>query len=585
MNMNELTARRQALLDERASWEHDWKVLARHFLPRKCLLESEGSDDGRGGLRGGVLDSTGIIAMRDLAAGLHGGMTSPARPWFKLGLEDDALAGDKAVRDWLEEVEKRMRTIMHRSNFYNAIHHAYAELGTFGTAFLFALADEKSVVRFVPLTVGEYCLDTDEHGRVDTVFRTVRMTLRQILRRFEAERIPGWMHDMYASQSNWNERFSVIHAVFPRKEPQPGKPGPLNMPFASLYYLEGGTGPLSGKRTGGGSGTSGSGEPVLLSESGFASFPGFGPRWDVTGSDVYGRSPGMDVLPDSVLIQQMTSSMLQALHKEINPPMVAPAELKNINLMPGGANHTDMHAGNGQAVYPAVQVRHNIQGTQAAIQGVQRQIREGLFNDLFKMLLGSDRRQITAREVAAREEEKLILIGPVLERMHDELFMPLISRVFELMNAAGTLPDIPEAMQGQPLRVEFVSVLAQAQKMAATGAVEQFAGFVSQGARAFPEMLDALNPDKVVDAYAEYLGVASGILRGQKERDEMRETRKQQEAQAAQMEQGKAQMDMLAKAGQAGSSLQGLLGGMQGAGGGGLAGLAGPAGPASMGGK
>ncbi len=560
MNITELASRRESLLTERSSWEADWKVLAKHFLPRKCRLERDASQTNQGGLRGGVLDSTGILAMRDLAAGLHGGMTSPARPWFKLALEDSGLSGAKPVREWLDEVEKRMRSILHRSNFYNAIHHVYGELGAFGTAFMFALADEGTCVRFLPLTVGEYCLDTNEHGRVDSIFRSVEMTLRQIVRRFPASRIPQWMHTMFENASNWNERFSVIHAVFPRQDRYAVSPrndkaaGAAAMPFASFYYLEGGSG-SSGKGGGGAS-------PVILAESGFKSFPGFGPRWDVTGTDVYGRSPGMDVLPDSVLLQQMVSSMLQALHKEINPPMVAPEDLKSINLLPGGANFVNSTGGSGQAVYPAVQIRHNIQGTQQAILGIREQVKEGLFNNLFRMMLNSDRRQITAREVAAREEEKLILIGPVLERLHDELFIPLIGRTFDLMLEANCVPEPPKEMQGQPLRVEFVSVLAQAQKMVATSAVEQFAGFVGQSAQLFPEALDAIDPDKVIDAYAEYTGVEAGILRGQDERDELRAGRKQQQEQAQQMQQAAGAIDMMGKAGSAGSALQGLMGGM-----------------------
>ncbi len=554
MDVTELASRREALLTKRTSWEQDWKVLAKHFLPRKCRLETEGRNANEGGLRGGVLDSTGVLAMRDLAAGLHGGMTSPARPWFKLALEDHALSGAKPVRDWLDEVEKRMRSVMHRSNFYNAIHHIYGELGTFGTAFMFALEDERTAVRFLPLTIGEYCLDVDEHSRVDTIFRSVEMTLRQIMRRFEHSRIPEWMHAMFQTQSNWNEYYTVIHAVFPRNERRANQPGPQDMRFASVYYLEGGSS-STGK---GGAGRS----PTVLSESGFRSFPGFGPRWDVTAADVYGRSPGMDVLPDSVLLQQMVSSMLQALHKEINPPMVAPEDLKQINLLPGGANFVNSTGGSGQAVYPAVQIRHNIQGTQAAIMGIREQVKEGLFNNLFRMLLNSDRRQITAREVAAREEEKLILIGPVLERLHDELFMPLIGRVFDLMADADFLPEPPEDMKGMPMKVEFVSVLAQAQKMVATSGIEQFSGFVGNSAQLFPEVLDAVNPDKVVDAYAEYLGVEAGILRGQDERDEMREARKAEQAQAQQMQQGMGAIEMMGKAGEAGSALQGLMGGM-----------------------
>ena len=182
-----------------------------------------------------------------------------------------------------------------------------------------------------------------------------------------------------------------------------------------------------------------------------------------------------------------------------------------------------------------MQIRPDIQGAMAAVGQIQNKVREGLFNDLFRMLLNSDRRQITAREIAAREEEKMLLIGPVLERLHDELLTPLISRTFSLMAGAGFLPPPPEDVAGADMKVEFVSVLAQAQKLVGTGAIEQFAGFVGQGAQIYPEMLDVVDSDKLADTYADYLGVPAEIIRGQDERDRIREARAEAQQQQEQM--------------------------------------------------
>ncbi len=532
--LQEIAQRYTELETERQSWEEDWKTLAGYFLPRKCRFLEAGDKTNEGGLRRGSLDSTGVYAMRDLAAGLQGGVTSPARQWFKLSLRDPALDRRSDVRAWLDKAEQYEREVLHRSNFYNAVHHIYSELGTFGTAFMFALPDERTVVRYSPLTAGEYCLDTNELGIVDTVFRHMDMTLRQLVRRFGLENLPEALRKMWEKTSQWNARFRVVHAVYPRNDRDPGKIDAKNKPFASIYYLDG----YGGGNGLGGNGLGGSGHgeyPYLLRESGFDEFPGFGVRWDVTGNDVYGRSPGMDVLPDCVLLHSMTASMLKALHKQVDPPMVAPAQLKNINLLPGGANFIDAGSGQGQQVYPAMQIRPDIQGAMAAVGQIQNKVREGLFNDLFRMLLNSDRRQITAREIAAREEEKMLLIGPVLERLHDELLTPLISRTFSLMAGAGFLPPPPEDVAGADMKVEFVSVLAQAQKLVGTGAIEQFAGFVGQGAQIYPEMLDVVDSDKLADTYADYLGVPAEIIRGQDERDRIREARAEAQQQQEQM--------------------------------------------------
>ena len=534
MDVKELVNRREALTNERRTWEADWKLLAQHFLPRKMRsLELDGTVTNRGGLRTDILNNTGVLSMRDLAAGMHGGMTSPARPWFRLSLQDEEMANHKPVRAWLDDCQDRMRTIFHRSNFYNVIHSHYNELGTFGTGFLFELGDEKSGIRFVPLTVGEYDLDTDEHGRVDTVFRTCDMTVRQIVRRFGYNKCPEVIQRLFDSPPKTSvDRFRVVHAVLPRNDRNPQKLDAKNMPWASYYYLEARDGTTSGN---------GLQFPHLLAEGGFREFPGFGTRWDVTGQDVYGRSPGMDVLGDVLQLQQMEKSKLKALHKEVDPPMAVPAGLKGLSLLPGAENAYDLNGQTGgQPIYPLMNLRPQVQNTALAIKEVEDKIRRGLYNDLFKMLMGSDRRQITAREIAAKEEEKLILLGPVLERLHDELFMPLIDRTWNLMEEQNMLPPAPEEVQGQEIKVEFVSLLAQAQKMVATSAVDQFMGFIGTYAQFMPELLDAVDPDKMADGYASYLGVETDMLRAQEDRDKIRQAKAQMQQQAAAAEQAAA---------------------------------------------
>lgn len=106
-----------------------------------------------------LVDATGILAMRTLAAGLQGGMTSPARPWFRLSLDDAEQAKSRSGQAWLDEVASRMRVVFQRSNFYNAMHTLYAELGAFGTAFALSWQIPAGASALVPLCAGEYALD------------------------------------------------------------------------------------------------------------------------------------------------------------------------------------------------------------------------------------------------------------------------------------------------------------------------------------------------------------------------------------------------------------------------------------------
>jgi len=61
---------------------------------------------------------------------------------------------------------------------------------------------------------------------------------------------------------------------------------------------------------------------------------------------------------------------------------------------------------------------------------VENRIERSFYVDLFLMLANSDRRQITAREIEERHEEKMLMLGPVLQRLNDELLaMPEGRRV------------------------------------------------------------------------------------------------------------------------------------------------------------
>lgn len=557
-DIRSLARRFQALKEARRPWDAAWRDLAAHFLPMRYR-----GDEGERHqlLNGKLVDATGVLAMRTLAAGLHGGITSPARPWFRLSLQDEQQAQSRAARQYLDEAAARMRAILHRSNFYNVMHSAYAELGTFGTAFVFELADLRTGFRFVPVPAGEYVLDVDHLQRVDTVFRRFRMTPRQMLQAFGRENLPeavmraldtpgasggGAAGAVGAAGAD----FTVIHAVYPREDAAPGRLDAVHAPVASVYWLEEARGARG---------------PHLLRESGFMEFPGFGPRWDATGGDVYGRSPAMDALPDCRMLQQMGITTLKGIHKAVDPPMSVNANLKSVglDLTPGGINYVESAPGQTpQAASPLLQTSPDLRQARQAIEAVQEQVRAGLHNDLFRLIMDG-RQGVTASEIAAREEEKLILIGPVLERLHDELFTPCIERTFRLMQRLDMLPPAPPELSGETVKVEFVSLLAQAQKLVSTAAVDQYLGFAMNAAKAWPDALDSVDIDRVMDGYADYLGLESSLLRSPEEREQLRQTRAQAQAQAQSMEQVKELAGMAKELGSARvepDSLLGMLG-------------------------
>lgn len=531
VDIDRLNQRYQALRNERGPWDDAWRDLADHFRPTKFQVDSDTGDRKPEILNRNIVDTTGIQDMRVLAAGMQGGMTSPVRPWFKLGLEDADAAMAPDAGAWLDEVTRRMQLILNRSNFYNAAHALYGDIGTFGPALMIETADWDGP-HFQLIPAGSYVLDTDDKGDVDTFMYRLRLSARQIIQKFGEDAVPQHVKTAAAnSGSATTGFFDVIHAVFPRKERVFGKLDAVNMPWASVWWM--------------GYGNTGGGKPAVLRESGFRSFPAFCPRWDVTGNDKYGRSPAMDALPDCRMLQQMGKTTLRAMHKAVDPPLAVPVGLQKIGveLFPSGLNWISPEDGQMGGIKPIQQIEPQlIAAAEQKIQGVQQKVHDGLFADLFKMLMLNDRRQITATEIEAREREKLILLGPVVERLDREFLSPMVLRTFQLMNDFDYLPPPPQSIGGAPLRVEFVSVMAQAQRLVSTSPIDQTFTFVANVAQAKPEVLDNIDVDYAVREYADALGAPAAMLLPEGQVRQTRAARAQAQQEQAQAEQQQAAM-------------------------------------------
>ena len=545
--------------ERKKGWEGHWRDLAAHFMPRRARFLDAGERTNEGDERNHLWDDAGILARRILSAGMQTGLTSPARPWFSLTVQDEDLAQLGPVKAWLHAVYERMVNTFAQSNFYDQVHLLYDELGTFGTGVLIIEEDEDNVLRCRTLTVGEYCLDVNAAGRVDTLYRRVRMSPRQIEEAWP-ETCPERVRKMAENDST--EWLDVLHAVEPRKAGADRRADRRDggaRPFRSVYFM------LEGRAD------------EVLEDSGYYEFPALCPRWNTTASDIYGSSPAMDALGDCRSLQALAKDGILALEREVKPPLLAQqsAGLTRVNLNPGAVNLVSSLSGGGTlpTVVPLINVRANLAALEQAKANAKNQIEKMFFNDLFLMLANTDK-QMTAREVAERNAEKMLMLGPVLDRLRSELFQPLIERVFGIMWRRGDIPAPPPELAQSGLQIEFISILAQAQKQAGLAGINGTVAFAGQVSGMHPEILDKINFDEALDQVAEMNGVPPKLLRSDEDVAQIRQQRAEQMAQQQQMAQ-MAQAAGLARQGaaamkDAGAAAGGLAGGQEGAGNAGL---------------
>lgn len=531
------TRRKAMLWTERSSWEPDWLNLVDFVAPtsgRFNTLEANKGDKVARSRK--VNDSTGRRSLRVLAAGLQAGMSSPARPWFRLSTGDEELDDIYDVKVWLRAVEVKMRAVFAASNTYNALHHTYVELGAFGTACAVMMPDFDNVVHLMPLTIGEYAIATDGKGRVSALVREVAMTVGQLVDEFGLENCSTRVQEQYERNvvDTWVQ---VCHLVEPRKTRDNQKMDGRNKRFRSVYFEQG----------------SASGDK-LLRDSGFGSFSALTPRWEVIGNDVYGTGPGHEALTSIRELQHAKLRKAQAIDYQTNPPLQVPGTLREIGVgrLPGGVTFVDS-VGQQNAIQTLFNVTLDLAALREDMQEVREAIRQHFFEDLFLMIANDNRSGVTATEIAERHEEKMLMLGPVLERLQNELFDPLIDFTFMQLDEGGALPPAPEALRDRTLKVEYIGLLAQAQRAVALRGNDRLIATVSSiaGATGDPGIWDNIDVDEIVTEYADGLGVSPKVVRSADAREQLR----QQRAAQQQAQQALAAAEQAAKAGQAASQI------------------------------
>ena len=356
------------------------------------------------------------------------------------------------------------------------------------------------------------------------------MTNAQIVDFFGLENCPEEVQKMWEQKGNQLEvERQVAHAIEQNFGVGKNNVGqiPGNFTWREVYWLYG------------------SGAEAPLSRRGFVDQPFTAARWATQSNDAYGRSPGMDVLPDVMQLQVMTRRMAEAIEKQVRPPLIGSMELKNLpsSTLPGHLTYVTQ-MGPGQGIRSIYEVNPDIAGMSANILAIEQRIKVGLFNDLFLMLEQAPNAKMTAYEVAQKMQEKLQVLGPVIEGLLTESLKPKLKRVFSIMRRKGMIDPPPDSMKGMPLDIEFVSMLALAQKASATGGLERLAALIGNMAALFPTVKDNLDSDAFLREYNDLLGNPEKILLGPEQVQAVRA----QNAQAAAHQQQMAAMTQMAQA-------------------------------------
>ncbi|MGX9962226.1 portal protein [Roseomonas sp. F4] len=421
MTPEQILARHARAVQLRRPLEGGWQDCYDHALP--------------GALAAPLFDATAADAAEQLAASLLAELAPPWSRWFNLAPARHMETGPEAqaVAQRLEVAAATLQGHLDRSNFGLELHQAFLELVVTGTAVLLveeAPPGEISALRFTAVPLRETVLEEGPSGRLETVFRALRLTPAEILARWPAARLA------LPKQQKEEESapLRLVEAVWPDA-------------LAGHRYavvLDGGEG-----------------APELLAEGQFRENPFIAFRWLKVPGETYGRGPVAKALPDIrtankvvELILKNASIAATGIWQAEDDGVLNPA---TIRLVPGAI----IPKAQGSAGLTPLAAPGNFDVSQIILQDLRARIRGALLAD---RIAASDKAGMTATEVTERSAISVRLLGAIYGRLQAELLGPLVVRCLSLLRRRGEVP--PLLLDGQEARLVYASPLARVQARA-----------------------------------------------------------------------------------------------------------------------
>lgn len=463
-----------------------------------------------------LMDSHPILSFRTLEGGMYSGMSSPNRPWLRFKFTDEDLNDYQAGRIYIDKLERLIYAMFDASNFYQVARQNYGEMGRFGPAAGIMTEHWREIAPCMALPIGSYWFGIDDAFKVDTLLRTCPLTVDQVVKKFVGR--PGGQSDWSAVSAAVREKWDQSnygHIVQVQQLIEPGANGRWE---STLWDCNDDR------------------KDAVLEAKGYSEQPFWGPRWNVRGYGTYGRGVGHDAMADMRELHMQAKRKRELTDLLAKPPTAGPA--KDLDMRPGAHTHV-AEMGPGMRIEPIYKVDY---GAIGAVREDIREIKEAIdrltFADLFMAITnmpGVQPRNV--EEIIKRDEEKLTQLGPVVEQVNDDMLPVAVDRMIGIATRGGLMPEAPEELQGRELKVEFVSVLAMAQKMLGMSTTERVVGFVGSLGSVFgPQVLDKIDPDAIIDDYANRANLPGEAVRDKAAVERMRASRQQQE----QMEQAAA---------------------------------------------
>jgi hypothetical protein len=486
------------LKSARSTHESLWQEIADYMIPSRAFSTTHAPGSKRSAR---IFNTHSVLALEQLAGGLHGMLTSPALKWFKLRPAPE-LARDRAALAWFEAAGDIMDGYFKApaSGFGVALHETYLEVAGPGSGVVFTADKGRRGPRFQSIPLAECYYAENADRQVDTLYREYHLPLREVLRLWP-DTAPEALRRKAAKSPD--EPTPLTHATEPD-----GRGGWNTLWCQQEHYLEHGR---------------------------YQEFPFAVPRWSLRSGETYGAGCGVNALADVKMLNKAEELNLRALAKAVDPPMALPDDgfLNAPNMNPGALNYLRTDTRGMDRMGP-IQTGARPDLAFQFIEMVQERI-SGIFYTTWLRL--PQQPNMTATEVLQRRDELLRLLGPMVERLEAELLSPLIERSFAILLRNGLFPPLPASLaRGGGWWVEYQGPLSRAQRLADAETVMRWFGALQPLVQADPTILDAIDTDAAAQYLGDRHGAPASLMRSAEQIAARRADRASQQQQMAQAE-------------------------------------------------
>lgn len=459
-----------------------------------------------------ILNNTALLAIRVAVSGLFSGTTPATEQWTRLRDEDDSFNENLAVSEFYQKSTDRLLFDFDNSNFYSSMELMYKDMLVFNRSCILMDEDFEDVFFFTHVPVGQYYVDVDYKGRISALYREFTKRARNVIEEYGIENVSTEVAATAKNNSGGGKMVTLLHVIERNSHRDIDKLDNMNMPWTSVTCE-----------------VSDTGDEKFLRKSGYKHQPFVVPRWNVSSGSKYGDGPGDLALGDAKELQFLMKKLKLAIAQEVEPSLVSTDPDSSIKIGPRKVTVTSRTPSGKPAVEPLFRVEIDISKLVALIIDTQERIKDAFYSNLFFALSGRDNKQRTATEIVAITNELLRLLGGAMQRIPKEALFPIIERAFMIELENGRLPDIPQELQGRPMKVDIISRLTKAQELNSVSAIEQILGVAGHIAGMIPDVLDKIDADQAIDELNRVLGVKPGIIRPDEVVAELREIRSQRQ--------------------------------------------------------